>query len=456
MHTDDWASGGPRLRAISRRNFLKRAGMGGLALGAAGTLGSLAAACGGAESQSEGPAPKGTKVSGALSLVYMGTAEAQKSWNALFELFGKQYPDVQLDARGIPAENWTSFFDTVSTQIAGGKVPDVIQVATEGQRLFASRGLVEPIDAYIDRDKEEIDEFYNDIHPNLIDWNDKYSSPDENTYYLPGEFNTMCVWYNSKLLREAGVDEPTDDWTWDDCMSSAARVSETGGAFGMYVEAAYFTGIMPWLLTNGASTLNSEWTEAMVNTPEAVEAVEFMRSMVERGISPKPGGTFDPFSATAEGKLGMYGGGRWPVVSMRNLDFVDQMKIVAWPQRQGKGSPVGWNGYPIMRESENKEAAWAFVKFIASKEASEYFARQGGTIVPPRRSVAMSDAFLSNAPEGSDKLYDALEYATPIPSPDQGSVIEQEIADTLTQILAGNAQTQQALDELDQRIQGEL
>jgi multiple sugar transport system substrate-binding protein len=430
--------------------------MGGLALGTAGALGSLAAACGGSQQGSEGPAPKGTKVSGSLSLAYLGTAEQQESWRALFELFGKQYPDVQLDARGIPAENWTAFFDTVSTQIAGGKVPDVIQVATEGQRLFASRGLVEPIDAYIERDRDELQDFFDDIHPNLIEWNNRYSSPDDNTYYLPGEFNTMCVWYNAQLFERAGVDQPQDDWTWDDCLNAATRISETGDAFGIYAEAAYFAGVMPWLLTNGASTLNADWTTSTVNSPQAVEAVEFMRSMVEQGISPKPGGTFDQFSAAAEGKLGMFGGGRWPVISMRNLDFVDQMRIVAWPRKEGQGSPVGWNGYPIMRESENKEAAWAFVKFITSKEASEYFASQGGTIVPPRRSVAMSDAFLSNAPEGSDKLYDALEYATPIPSPDQGSVIEQEIIDTLTQILAGNAQTQPALDELDQRIQGEL
>ena len=155
-------------------------------------------------------------------------------------------------------------------------------------------------------------------------------------------------------------------------------------------------------------------------------------------------------------KTAICGGGRWPVINMRDLDFVDEMKIVAWPQEEEKGSPVGWNGYPIMKESKNPEAAWAFVKFIASKKASEYFARQGGTIVPPRKSVAMSDAFLSNAPEGSEKLYEALNYATPIPSPNEGSVIEREIIDTTTQILAGAVDTEAALNKLNNTIQSEL
>ncbi len=138
-------------RTVSRRDFLKRTGYTGLAaLGA----GSVLAACGDTTTQSSGPAPKGTKVSGNLTLVYMGSADQQKGWNSLFDLFRKKYPDVNLKARGIASDNWAAFFDTVSTQLAGGQNFDLIQVATEGQRLFASRGLVEPVDAYLERDKD--------------------------------------------------------------------------------------------------------------------------------------------------------------------------------------------------------------------------------------------------------------------------------------------------------------
>jgi multiple sugar transport system substrate-binding protein len=439
---------------VSRRDFLKRTGYTGLtALGA----GSLLAACGGSSttSQSTGIAAKGAKVSGNLTLVYLGTADQQKAWNSLFDLFRKKYPDVTLKAKGIPLDNWAAFFDTVSTQIAGGQNYDVIQVATEGQRLFASRGLVEPVDAYLERDKDELAEFFSDIHPNLIKWN-KDNSPDGKTYYLPGEFNTMCLWYNVELFQKAGVTEPTNDWKWDDFLTIAQKLTKPGQTFGMNIPAAYFAGIMPWLLTNGASTLDAAWKNSTVNTPAAIEATKFMVSMVSQKISPPPGGTFDQFTAAAQGKLAMFGGGRWPIITIRDLNAVNKMKIVAWPQKTQKGSPIGWNGYPIMKASQNKEAAWAFVKFITSKEASTFFSQQGGTIVPPRKSVATSDAFLSNAPAGTENLYAALDYATPIPSPDKGNIIQKDIEDTWGQMLAGNTPVEQGLAQLDQKIKANL
>lgn len=439
---------------VSRRDFLKQAGYAGLAaLGADALL----AACGGTSggSQSSAIAPKGSKVSGNLTLVYLGTADQQKAWNALFALFHQKYPNVNLKAKGIPLDNWATFFDTVSTQIAGGQNYDVIQVATEGQRLFASRQLVEPVDAYLERDKDELAEFFSDIHPNLVKWN-KDNSPDGKTYYLPGEFNTMCLWYNVELFQKAGVPEPNDSWSWDDFLAAAQKLTKPGQTFGMNVPAAYFAGIMPWLLTNRASTLDASWKHSTVNTPAAIEATKFMVSLVSQKISPPPGGAFDQFTAAAQGKLAMFGGGRWPIITIRNLNAVNKMKIVAWPQKVQKGSPIGWNGYPILKSSQNKEAAWAFVKFITSKDASSFFAQQGGTIVPPRKSVAMSDAFLANAPAGSDKLYAALDYATPIPSPDKGNIIQKDIEDTWAQMLAGNVPVEQGLAQLDQKIKANL
>jgi multiple sugar transport system substrate-binding protein len=189
------------------------------------------------------------------------------------------------------------------------------------------------------------------------------------------------------------------------------------------------------------------------NDPKAIEAAEFNRALVADKLAPPPGGTFDPFTAAAQGKLAMFGGGRWPIISIRNLKFQDKMGIVPWPVKVKQGSPVGWNGYPIMKASEKKDDAWTFIKFLISKEGSSYFAQLGGTIVPERKSVASSPEFLNDSPKGTEYLYQALSYATPIPSPDKGAAIQKVIEDSWQQIMTGSASPADGLGKAQQQLQ---
>lgn len=374
-----------------------------------------------------------------LSFVYMGTPEQQESWNKLFAEFEKQNPNIKLKASGIGVDNWGEFFNKVSTQIAGGDVPDIVQVATEGQLMFASKGLLAPLDDFIAKDKAVIDEYYADVDPNLVEWAKKYGSTDGKTYYLPGEFNTMALWCNTDVLGQAGVTLPSDGaWTWDDFTADAKAVKDSTGAFMYNAAEGYFTGLMPWITTAGGSTLNEDWSQPTFDSPPVVDALTYLRGLIESGYSPKPGGSFDAYTQFAQGKLACFGGGRWPIIQMRDMNMVDKIQMVSFPTKAGKGSPIGTNGYPILKDSKNKEAAWEFVKFLISKDGSAFFAELGGTIVPARRSVANSDAFLANSPKGTEVLYDSVSFATVIPSPDQGAQVQLAIEDGALQVLAGN------------------
>jgi multiple sugar transport system substrate-binding protein len=387
--------------------------------------------------------------SGKVKFLVYGEAAADQP---VFDAFQAEHPDIELEVVGIEGTSWAGFADQVTTRIAGGESYDVVQIATEGQRLFASRGLIEPIDDLIERDAEEVDALLADFHPNLVEWCNTLSSPDGQTYFLPGEFNTMAVWYNTEVFAAAGVAEPTAEWTWDQFLETATALTKPGEVYGMHVPSAYFVGIMPWLLTNGASPLNADWTEGTVNTPEAIEAAAFMRQLIADGISPEPGGEFDAFAAVAQGQLAMVGGGKWPQPNFTELGILDKIKIVPHPQKSGPGSPIGWNSYPIMKSTENREAAWALSKFYAGPTAAEYVQFQ----VPAQRSVAESEAYLSAAPEGIEVLYAALDYATPVPGPDQGSIIQQDIEDTFAQILIGNLEPEAGLNDLNAKIQSNL
>lgn len=425
----------PGRPGLTRRGALKLLGATAAAVPAAGAL----AACGGTSG------PGGGSSSKSLTFTYLGTAAQQQQWNQLFEQFKKQHPQISLTPQAVSGDNWGTFFNSVSTRIAGGNVPDIIQVATEGQRLFASKGLLEPLDSYIAKDKSVIDEYYADLDPNLIEWNKKYSSPGGKTYYLPGEFNTMCMWVNTSLFRKAGVTVPTTGWTWEEFHTACQQIKDRAGAFGYATANAYFAAIQPWLLTNGASTFNDDWSQPTFDSPGGIEAAQFNRQLVADKLSPPPGGTYNATAAFAQDKLAMFGGGRWPVIDTRNSKAVAKTAIVPWPTKVKQGSPVGWNGYPILKASKHKDDAWTFIKFLISKEGSSFFAKLGGTIVPARKSVASSQSFLADSPTGTPNLYKALSYASPIPAPDRGAEIQKAIENAWQQVLAGNTPPDKAL-----------
>ncbi len=430
----------------SRRTVLKRSGqLGAVVTGvaASGGIGSIIASAKAPAVLSEsGPSGK------VRFLVYGEAAEDQPVHQAFMAL----YPDVELEVVGISGGTWASFADAVTTRVAGGEQFDVVQIATEGQRLFASRGMIQPIDELLERDAEEVEGLLADFHPNLIEWCNTLSSPDGQTYFLPGEFNTMAIWYNTEVFASAGVAEPESGWSWEQFLETAQGLTKPGEVYGMHVPQAYFASVMPWLLNNGASPLSADWTEATVNTPEAIEAATFMRQLVAEEISPQPGGEFDAFQAVANGQLAMVGGGQWPRPSFAEMEVLDKIKIVPFPVKATPGSPIGWNSYPILKSTENLEAAWALSKFYASAEAAKNLQFQTAA----QRSIAKSDEYLNAGPEGIGFLYDALDFATPVPGPDQGSIIQQDIEDTFAQILVGNLEPEAALNDLNLKIQSNL
>jgi len=434
--------------SIERRSILRAGPLAALSVPALGAL----AACGG--DGGGGDAGDGT---GELHLIYMGDATQQETFQALFDEFQKSHPEITLNANGIASGDWATFGNTVSTRIAGGERADIISVATEGQRLMSSKGLFEPLDELIERDSEETQEFYDNVPPRLEEWLDTYGSPDDSTYFVPGGYNTVAMYLNRDVFDAAGVEMPDTDWTWDEFRSIAETIKEETGAFMTTAGAGFpFGQILPWLFTNDASTLSEDWATATFDSPEAVEAAEFVKALVDDELVPQPGGEFDGATQYQRGSLATLTGGRYTLPDVRRLEMVDQTKIVNFPNNAGPGTPVGWDGWAIFKASENKEAAWTFLKWLMSVEASEYYAEQGGTNVPVREDVAASDSFLDNAPEGTELIATGIEFGTPVPSPDQQALVDAEVNKGWEAAILGNQPVQEALSAANEAMQEQL
>jgi len=453
--------------SVSRRALIK----GGLGtLGAFG-LGGVLSACGGSSLPSSGsgasggaatsgagdaPGPANATPSGSIRLLYQGAAADVATYNTLFDKYKKKYPGVTLEAIADPSTTWADFFTNVQVKLAGGQKFDVIYLPTEGQRLFASKGLIQPIDPWIKRDQTEIDEFKADADPTLVSDAAKLSSPDSNTYFLPYVFNTMCIWYRKSLLKAAGAATPSPTWTWDDFYKTAKAMSKPG-QYGFSAGPQDFSGLEPWLLTNGASVLSPDWKTSTINSPAAIQSVTFAAKLVADGISPKPGGAYDEVAAFAKGQVAMIGNGRWAIADARSSKVVDDIGIVPWPTKTKQGSPVGWGSIGMLKSGGNKDTAWSFVKFLLTKDIQDFIAQTGfSSAVPARKSSATGSSMKLNSPEGTPYLYEALKYTTPVPGTDKSNLIEQAIANSYAQILGGTLSPAAGIAQLEAAIKPAL
>ena len=437
----------------TRRQFVKRTAMTGLGLVAASTVGGTLKAYGAGRQAS----------AQTLRAVIPGSAQELTVWKQVVAGFKKTHPNVTMDFVFLAQPTWGSFFTSVQTRLIGGETYDLVNIPTEGQRLFASKGVIEPLDAYISRDKAEVNALFSDINPKVLQAIKQHSSPDGQTYYVPYGFNTMTIWYYKPLFQAAGVPFPASNWTWDDFLRAAERIAKPSAPAGKQVYAynfknSIFAGLDPWLFTNGASLLNSSWSTATINSPRAVEALQFQRAMVARKLAPQPGGQFDEPTAMVQGRLAMAGCGWWYLPNFRALNAVDKVGMAPWPRKTQQGSPAGYGAMAMFKQSQNKDVAWEFIKYMLSAPVQQTFAQTAfvGGAQSIRRSIATGPAARAAGPTGYADLYDALEYATLVEGITQYNTLETNVDNVYQQILVGNVSPAAGLQQLSGSIQSIL
>ncbi|HXW82274.1 MAG TPA: sugar ABC transporter substrate-binding protein [Acidimicrobiales bacterium] len=392
---------------------------------------------------------------GKLTVAILGNAASNAVALKAFKAFQAQ-TGITTTPLFINVPTWVDFFEQIETRLIAGVEIDTMNLATEGFRLFASKGVLAPLDSYIAQDKATINGFYADMNQRTLSQFRQHAQIDGHTYYIPWGYNTMGIWYNRTAFKTGNVAEPSPTWTWDDFLSAATALTKAPQNWGMNLTIDVFQGIEPWVFTNGGTVLNNDWTRCVINNPAAVEACTFARSLVANKLAPSPGGTFNQFSALGQGHLAMMGAGIWPWNYYVENGGGSDLAIVPWPKKVQQGSPVGLAAFPILGASKSKDEAWEFVKYSISEsfQANEAVPIEGG--MPMRISIANSPSFLKGLPPGAEYFTAALDYATPVVGVTNASAVEADIDSTWQQILSGAISPSAGLAQLEAKANGEL
>lgn len=287
--------------------------------------------------------------------------------------------EVSLEAYG------TDYDTKISAGMGSGDTPDVVYMWDYPTYY---EGL-EPLDPYIEKEGADYkDNFYETLWP--------YNSKDGAVYGIPVGFTTHALFYNKDMFSQAGVAEPTKDWTWDDVEVASKTIAEKipgAKGFSFQMKPDPYDSEM-YLWSNGTSFTDADGNiEGNLNSQKAVEALSVFQDMEKEGhaIATEKNG-MDEFRS---GKTAMFIYGAW-AVSTLETDGVN-FGVVDIPAFAGAGrdsvSILSSSGVSISKDSKKKDAAWEFVKFWTGEEMNK--ARIGYEL-PALKSVVESEKILEN------------------------------------------------------------
>lgn len=433
---------------LSRRMFLQVASLSVLPVIAACTTPAAAPA---ETEQADTAAPE----SDTAEILMANYGAIPDAWYELGDVFMEQNPGITVTFEGVQANTWADYFDKLVIQFAAGTQPDMARVAIEGTQLVAHRGLVIPLDDYIEADADELSEYFDDVAPSML----QSMSYLGKQYQLPFTWNGPVIHYNRKVFEEVGIERPAEDWTVQDFLAIAQELT-TEDRHGFVVTPAYWGGAIPWIFVAGSDLLNEDWTESRANAPETVEAVQFNRDLIwEYGVAPRAEAGTDVIGQFAAGQIAMIGigGGNVRLATMNaGLDGEHDFDIIRFPLWRTQTHEYGGTGFPILRTSKNPDAAWELTKFLIQRESIIAFVNAVSQ-TPARRSVAYNDWVAPGTPPEHYTIYwDVLEDSKAVPAPPEYNEIENIFLRYYGLVLADEMETQAAMDQAHDEINAVL
>jgi ABC-type glycerol-3-phosphate transport system substrate-binding protein len=415
-----------------------------------------------------------------LTVAYFGDPKSADSLSKVADPFRKANPGVTVKFVGTTGTDWNEFFTKLLAQIAAGNPPDIVSVATEGVQLFASKDLAEPLDEYVTRDKSELQSYFSDVHPSLVE----AMMYEGSLYELPTDFNCGNMYFNTSLMKQAGVDYPAADWTMDDFHGMAKKISTAAPdavAFNWVVRL--WGSWTSFMYANGGNLLTEgkygggdwlwdsfyandpaaqgrgggwQWGDPTANSDAVVESLEYMLRLKGDGLAPQPdaggGGTLQ--GLFTNDKIGMtIGGGFW-AGGLHNAGMgMEDFDVQLFPKWKTQRHLFGTGGFGMLRSSKNKELAWELMKSMASVDGINVLTA-GNVTTPARKSMMTADRYATTGPKNWQVFYDTLTElpdTAPIPAPPYYNQMATALVSRTTQALSsGNVKS--ALDGL----QGDL
>ena len=300
--------------------------------------------------------------------------------------FEKENPNIKIEFLHIPQ----NYYQKLHLLFASNTAPDVVFINNQYLPIYANANMLESLDDL--KQDFELNKFYKQSIDSLTYKN--------NLYAIPRDISNLVIFYNKDLFDKYKVKYAKDDWTYEEFLNTAQKLTHKNEVFGIsFEEEPLF--YLPYLMSFGLEGI--PYFEDKT-TQYGLNIYSDLRNKYK--VAPKKSdiGSLTMAQMFLQEKLAMHLSGRWLVPKYRENASFD-WDIVRFPAGSaGSIVPTDSSGWAITKTSKHKQEALKFIKYLSSKKVSEQFT-QGGLIVPARIDVANSKYFMDDLLPRNNKAF---------------------------------------------------
>ncbi len=213
-----------------------------------------------------------------LKLVEVITSpERTETLKGIVSKFEAANPGTKVEIISLP---WSEAFQKFATMVSAGDVPDVMEMPDTWLSLYANNGMLESLEPYLAKW-----EYTKGLSERTLELGRDVKNT---AYMLPYGFYLRAMFYNKKLLAEAGVKEPPK--TLEEFADASKKVAALPGKYGYCLRGGP-GGLNGWVMFGASMAGSNEFFTkdgtSTFDSPGWVKGLTYVIDLYKNGLAPK-------------------------------------------------------------------------------------------------------------------------------------------------------------------------
>jgi multiple sugar transport system substrate-binding protein len=371
-----------------------------------------------------------------------------RAMSAAAKQFNATHPGIHITVQNYGNSDYA--LQKVLTAIRGGSYPDIVYLYGSWAANVAQTPRAVDIAPLIKSDPS-------------IDWNDFWPAErqavtvGQKIIGVPALVDNLALVYNKKLFRQAGIADPTANWTWADLRAAAKTLTDASQKQFGWAYVADGSEDTVWrfdalLWQAGGSILTPDGKHAAFDSAAGVKAATLLQQMatVDHSVY-LDNGNDNYANLFNSGKIGMLFTGPWDLSGFPNVNYGVQI-LPRDVNHQTISGPDQW--VILNNGSARTQAAWTFLKWFTSPSQAMKWSIATGDL-PIRQSQSKLPTYgryVDKYPGIATFVQNLQNAKQARPTISNYNEVSQAMGQAIVAVLLGKAQPQAALSQAASQV----